>query len=94
MINCGIDRCPEYLVILTSCCQNRCIGKVRGFKRPVHMVSACLTGGVIYTIHGWVSKGLKPQDKDPLRFHKPVPEAHRLGAGPWLGKIRESRQKA
>lgn len=61
MINCGIDRCPEYLVISTTfCCQNRCICR---FKRPVPVVSAYLTGGVIYTICGCVPKFLNHKTK-------------------------------
>ena len=57
------------------------------------MVSAYLTGGVIYTIHGWVPKVLKPQDKDPLRFHKPVPDAHRLGQVPGWGRSEKADRK-
>lgn len=67
------------------CCQNRHVGKVCGFKRCVHMVSAYLTGGVIYMIYGWVSKVLKPGDKDPLRLCELKPKARRLGQAPGWG---------
>lgn len=52
------------------------------------MMSAYFTG-VIYMIYNWISKVPKPQDRDPLRLGRPVQQACGLGAGVWLGKIRE-----